>query len=91
MLVIHKYQVEIGEANIMPAGARLLSVQYQKTALCVWAVADTAAPLVNRRFAVFGTGWDMTPEAAVMPHVGTVQEPGTGLVWHVFDVGEYPL
>lgn len=88
MSVIWKYRLDAVRrvAIDMPAGARLVSVQTQDGAGCVWALVDPNAPLVKRIVEVAGTGWDLPNDLG--EYVGTFQ---TGpFVWHLFDIGERP-
>ncbi len=71
----------------MPAGARVLSCGNQYGEVCVWAVVDVAAPLVERRFRIAGTGHPLTA-ADAGAFVGTVMLVSGTLVFHVFDLGE---
>jgi len=76
MKIIYKYR--LNNTIMMPAGARILSVQVQATRICLWAELDTDSPLEERKFAVFGTG--DTPEGK---HLATIQDGA--LVWHIYE------
>jgi hypothetical protein len=82
---IWKYKLRItDEQSIeMPTGAQFLSVQFQDGDLCMWALVDLDEPMHRHRFYVVGTGNPM-PRGATY-HIGTVQQPGLHLVWHVFE------
>ena len=69
----------------MPKGARLLAVQVQGGCPCVWAEVDPNAPLVGRRLANIGTGWDGALDEG-LSYVGTYQIGP--LVFHLYDAGE---
>lgn len=86
MKAIWKYAIDLArEVTVhMPAGARILSVQSQLDQAQVWALVDPAADLVQRRFGIYGTGWDL--HDAPGEYVGTFQDGW--FVWHVFDRGE---
>jgi hypothetical protein len=90
---ILKYPILIAdEVGItMPAGARLLSVQYQESTdeICVWALVDTTAPDASRVLRIFGTG-EPVDVPANTAFLGTVQMHGGALVWHIFDLGDAP-
>lgn len=90
-LTIRKYPLPIqDEIPIrMPKGARLLSVQTQRDAACLWAMVDPQAPETTRRLALRGTGHDVDG-LALAPFVGTFQLDGGAFVGHVFDLGEAP-
>jgi len=68
----------------MPGGAQILDVQVQHGQPCIWAVVDTEVPSVKRRFVIVGTGHSMSHYLTGWPHVGTFQEAGGALVWHLF-------
>ena len=69
----------------MPYGAKILTMQLQCGEPCVWALVDPEEERIQKRaFRIFGTGWDI-PESPAMEYVGTYQELGGALVWHVFE------
>lgn len=88
---IHKYQLQFGSMNDrgeirvpMPAGAHVLSCQVQGGTPTVWAVVDTEAEMVDRTFAVIGTGHTHSRLAFGLQFIDTMQLGG--LVLHVFEV-----
>lgn len=94
MKTIHKFIIEPGGTrNIsMPAGAEVLSVHVQRGEVCMWALVDTEARMVNRKFGVFGTGHtvDPCPQGDHLgPNrwhfLGTVLLENDSLVFHVFE------
>ncbi len=91
---IYKYPIGVDDTFSlrMHRGARVLCVQLQRAPetggdLCVWAMVDTDAPLVERTFALRGTGHDCTG-LGDKPHVGTFQLAGGAFVGHLFDLGD---
>tara|TARA_R110000803_G_scaffold20201_16_gene52282 strand:- start:539 stop:799 length:261 start_codon:yes stop_codon:yes gene_type:complete len=82
---IYKYEFEVvDELTIaMPRGARVLSVDVQRGAPCMWALVDPDELPLNRKFAVYGTGHPMDQ---VGEFVGTFQMAGGLLVFHLFEV-----
>lgn len=88
-MTIWKFVIPVEDEVIieMPANARLLTVQLQARAACVWAIVDPEARRVQRRFYVRGTGHPMDKSFAA-PYVGTFQMLGGTLAFHVFDGGE---
>ena len=82
---IFKYQLEIkDEQKIqMPKGATILSVAVQGGTICVWALANEVSVLVNRQFAIHGTGERVT-HTLRKKFLGTVIM--TPFIWHVFEV-----
>lgn len=81
---IYKYPIEITDVqNVMlPFGAEILCVQFQQEQLCLWAIVNDNTP-EPRTIYIFGTGHDMddTPRR----YIGTVQQHGGALIWHVFE------
>lgn len=75
----------------MPVGAAILRFAVQSVPVppapsweytpCIWALVDSDAPMVARRFTVYGTGH---PLPALAEYVGTYD--AGPFVWHVFEV-----
>lgn len=66
----------------MPKGAEVLSIQFQRDALCLWALINVGAEMETRRFRVIGTGWhDIKVDRS--DYIATVQDGN--LVWHIFE------
>lgn len=88
---IWKYQLKIDDRQTirMPAGADLLCVQVQRDIPVLYALVDPGARLVERDIIVFGTGHPIDDHTAFEgEYLGTVQQAGGSLVWHVFAVAE---
>jgi hypothetical protein len=80
---IWKYELRVVDHQTvqMPIGARILTVQVQRDALCLWAIVDQEAKRETRIFCIFGTGERFNrPDAT---YIGTVQDGD--FVWHVFE------
>ncbi len=96
--VIYKYPVTPSSGSFqleMPEDAQVLTVQFQDDASGpggkMWALVDPARVKVKRTFQIFGTGHAIdldTYETADIKYVGTYQQFGGELVWHLFDLGE---
>lgn len=99
MRAVWKYELPL-DRNIllnMPQHAELVAVHNQRTQVAgdtgwrdenvptVWALVDTARPMVTRRLYVVGTGHE-APEPFEAKYVGTAV--CGAYVWHVFDGGE---
>jgi hypothetical protein len=52
---------------------------------CLWAKVNTNEPMIFRKLRMAGTGHVLDKN---YPYVGTFQISGSGLVFHVFDIGE---
>lgn len=92
---IYKFPLQITDRQAikMPRGAKILDAQFQTTSafgdsLEVWALVHACADIVVREIAIYGTG-NPVPEHAG-EHIATVQQPGSSLVWHIFDRGVVP-
>jgi hypothetical protein len=88
--IIYKYHVPLGGdfSLEMPEGAKLLTVQNQYGDHKLWALVDTDAPIRERRFAMYGTGFDLEEQHESAAYVATAQFGGGQLVLHLFDLGE---
>lgn len=86
---IFKYPLPLADhfSVEIPAGSSILTVQIQGDVPCLWAIVDKDAPMRTRRFAIYGTGWELPPDEFQGEYVATVQAE-LGLVWHIFDLGE---
>ena len=86
MRTIHKYPIVIDDqfSIAMPSGAEIIQVADQRGAGAMWAIVDTEAPVERRGFAVRGTGHPLRGNEG--RHLGTFQQHGGALVWHVFEL-----
>jgi hypothetical protein len=68
MRTVWKFPVELEPRSVikMPAGAEILSAQFQRGKLTVWALVDPEAEETPRSFSVVGTG---------QPELGEITEP----------------
>jgi hypothetical protein len=69
----------------MPLGARILCVQMQGDALCLWARVNPKAPPETRHFRIAGTGHPLGDGMEAASYIGTFQLHGGALVFHVFE------
>lgn len=67
----------------MPDGAEILSVQFQRGVLTLWALVDPSKPTVPRSFEIVGTGFEL--QGSARRHIATVQTESQNLVWHIFE------
>jgi hypothetical protein len=72
-----------GQTIRMPFDAKILTAQFQREILCVWAMCDPKQEKYeDRYFRVIGTGFDID-DTAPLKYISTVQN---GMfVWHVFE------
>ncbi len=88
MRTIHKYQIDFREGLgpiLMPAFAKVLSVQFQESTkqLCLWAAIDDEEQAKGPRSVyVLGTGQPAPDYINAMEYIGSAQEGP--MVWHVF-------
>lgn len=88
MTTIWKTALEITDRQEikMPVGAKILSVQMQKGVVCLWYLfnSDLVIPVSEDRvILIAGTGNPFTEQRG--PFIGTIQQAGGALVWHVFE------
>lgn len=88
--VIWKYPLALTDEQEldMPEGASPLTVQFQNGCLAMWASADVEIAFASARREVrsvyiVGTGHPFKFPLRTR-YVGTAQEPGQPLVWHVY-------
>lgn len=86
MRTIYKYDLSTSSHQVLriPEGYEVLSVQYQRNSLVLWCLVEDTAPCQGVEIRVFGTGHGMADYLSAKNYIGTVQEPGTPWVWHIF-------
>ncbi len=84
MTTIYKYPLEITDIQSikLPEGYEILSVQFQWDQLCLWALVNPSANPILTTIEIIGTGHLMSQ--AHRQFLGTAQQFGGQLVWHVF-------
>lgn len=80
MKTIYKYNT--GEVT-MPKDAKVLKAGIQNGVVYVWAEVDTKAPIEERHFVVYGTGWEIATDRN-LSYIDTVFDGP--FVWHVYEV-----
>ncbi len=71
----------------MPIDAEILCVQVQNGVPCIWAKVHSDNPRGNRRFAVYGTGYELVaPRGMQKSYLGTIQLHEGALVFHVYEL-----
>lgn len=88
MSKIYKYELEITDKQILyiPKGGKILSVQFQNSTLCLWALVDLNNPNQERIIRILGTGHE-AKESSLKYYIDTVQQFDGKLIWHVFEEG----
>ena len=86
MSTIWKYAIPVADKFTldMPKGAKIISLQVQLGAPCIWAIVDPDLREKEREFVVVGTGHEL-PDYPV-EFIGTFQVNNGQLVFHVFEV-----
>ena len=82
MRAVYKYPIEVADDFVvtMPQAHRVIHVELQQEAPCMWVEVDTESPDLPFRFHVEGTGHPVAPGTE---HVGSwVGEP---FVWHLYE------
>ncbi len=69
----------------LPHGARFLDIQWQRKLLNAWFMVDPEAPKAVHKFRFYGTGHPIDIDPARLTHLGTVQDYGGLLVFHLFE------
>lgn len=90
-MIVGKYTLEVTDEQelMLPFGAEILSVQFQKDhnqrdKLRLWAlIDDTSTHFQHRKIRIVGTGNPIDEHPGKF--IGTVQEAGGQLIWHIFD------
>jgi hypothetical protein len=80
----------------MPRGSKILHCALQGEQPTLWALVDSQAPDCIRRFAIYGTGAEISmnekntlPLGPFLPlYLGTYQLFGGTFVWHLFEESE---
>lgn len=83
MKAVWKFTLHPYARNMMPVGAKPLSVHAQGSDICMWALVDTEAELEDRQFVIVGTGHEVHDHAGEF--VGTALLADGRLVLHVFE------
>ena len=85
MRAIYKYPLKVLDEQevMMPKGARILAVQTQREAPCLWAEVELGAELQLRIIEVFGTGHPI--DERPRKYLGTFQLLNGDFLGHVFE------
>lgn len=87
---IYKYELKITDRQRveMPLGSKILTAQFQRDVLCLWAMVDESLRLREyKRIVIFGTG-NPIPEPSSeyeWKHIASAQQHNGDLVWHIFE------
>lgn len=85
---IWKFVLALGDSQLvpMPKDATMLSIQVQKSNLCMWALCNEDAEVVERRINIYGTGNPLPDYIGDFKFLATFQIYGGDLVFHAFEV-----
>jgi hypothetical protein len=75
----------------MPQGAEILSCGWQGESPMLWALVDPYAPKTARLIVVMPTGAQCDFAGLTPVSLGRIEPPGTGYIFHLFDLGEKPI
>lgn len=86
MRTIHKARLEVTDSQtlMLPAEAKLLTVQVQHGAPCLWYECESTNPPDPRVILTFGTGHEI-PADLNLAYLGTYQVSGGQLIFHAFE------
>ena len=85
--VIWKFELsEKGNQRIeLPLDYEILALQTQNGNPCLWVLVDLKKPKEIETFEIYGTGHEIHYDMGIdREYVGTWQEQGGLLVWHLF-------
>jgi hypothetical protein len=88
MRTIYKYKIETTDRQEirMPQYSRILTVQTQYEAPCLWAEVDDTMEMVERHIETFGTGHSIPVGLGVVRiYIGSYQLRGGALIFHVYE------
>jgi hypothetical protein len=85
---IYKYDFQITDflELSLPEGAEILHVQEQNQTARLWALVDTTAKLVTRKFSVVGTGAKIPFDLRRAKYIATFSWLGGAFIWHLFEL-----
>lgn len=93
-MVVYKIRINSPKDIVyvpMQTGAKILRAHEQDGALCLWFYCDPNAEVIHRGIRIAGTGHPIEFSGDSNPvFIGTVLMQ-SGLVWHLFDLGEFPF
>lgn len=84
-MTVWKYQLRHTDVQdlMLPANARILTVQAQREQACLWVQVDPEAAPERRRIRIHGTGHEIGD--GLLDYLGTFQLDAGALVFHVFE------
>lgn len=84
---IYKFPLQLVDFQTLylPKDAKTLSVQAQYDVPTIWVLVDPEAETEARKFWVIGTGHPTPENINDLKFLGTVQQGGGTLIWHVFE------
>lgn len=87
MRTIYKYEIPVADDFTLhlPARAKVLTVDNQFGEPHIWCEVETLAGTEPRLFSIIGTGHEI-PSGEGFQYVGTFQQAGGKLVWHLYEV-----
>ncbi len=90
MQCIRKYPLLDRETALeLPAGSKILTVQWQKDKIVLWAMVEPDATPRKRRFLLVATGEPVAYVQQALAYIATMQTDD-GSVFHVFEVDGAP-
>ena len=86
MKTIYKYEIPVEEkfSIPIPQGCRILKVGMQHGRVYLWALVETDREMVERKFAIKGTGQEINDDE-FLEYIGTFFQLQGTFVWHLFE------
>lgn len=83
---IWKWNIDVVDRQelMIPAGAKILTVQPQSGGYSLWALCNEKMPKQPRQIAIYGTGIPMPSDPG--EYIATFQMYGGNLVFHAFEI-----
>jgi hypothetical protein len=94
VITIWKFPLQPASCQIVeiPLPAKILSVQEQRGAFCLWAEVDPDSEKVEVEIGIIATGQELpSPEgSSFLRHINTFQLQDGALVFHAYEVARLP-
>lgn len=83
---IYKYPIDVLDEQevLMPHGANILSIQWQRGELMLWALVQPINLRSPRKIVMLGTGHDFW-NSEDFDYITTIQQNDGDLIWHIFE------
>lgn len=86
-MTIYKYGILLLENTVTitpPCDAKILKVGFQNSTICMWFLVDPIAKHEDRKFHIFGTGFNIR-NVEKLTYIDSVITDNGEFVWHIFE------